>query len=559
MGEYEREIELYDYIETLLKYKWLILIITLVCGAASLLINPKLPPPDYKADAVLIVKNLQAINEQQDNVPAGNNTSGFYEKLALADDIKQALIDSLDLQDRRLGRLDGMLQVAVLDPGVQLSVRSKDPDLARRMVNKWAEIFVLRNSDLNIDEVGSYYDFVTDYYEISLARLETVEATIDSFEAVNRISFLEVKKTIFDSTATQVYNELFNTESRMAQVKLDLQVAENKLSTIEANSPYGTGSIDESKELPSLVTLRRAQENLSAEFEQALMPLDKIERDVKKQIDELLGQLRAAEQDSISDANRATLTARLTVLENELREQLREKNKSIAAKLREEISFTRIEFNTMVAEDEANSTHDSTDVLAAQLDSLRKSYEQALSLQSTNYRRRRDLINNFTAESKKIETRRENMEDHHNLTLDKYITQFALRDSMALALEMLKAAKNSHSKRLDTIRDSLASVKDALANKKREKSRLTRSQQRLTKTVGNFSSRLEDARIAREKAAGDIRVLTRALQAKQLPQDPIQTKTAIAAGVGFLISTVLSLLIEYMRKARAIREKGGVA
>ena len=190
---------------------------------------------------------------------------------------------------------------------------------------------------------------------------------------------------------------------------------------------------------------------------------------------------------------------------------------------------------------------------------MRESYEQALLLQDTNLKRRQDIIKKFTAENEQIEKRRENIEYRHNLTLDRYITQFALRDSMALALEILNAAKNSYNKRLGAIRDSLASVKDALADKTREQSRLTRSQQRLTETVGNFSSRLEDARIAREKAAGDIRVLTRALQAKQLPQDPIQTKTAIAAGVGFLISTVLSLLIEYMRKARAEREKDGGA
>ena len=48
-------------------------------------------------------------------------------------------------------------------------------------------------------------------------------------------------------------------------------------------------------------------------------------------------------------------------------------------------------------------------------------------------------------------------------------------------------------------------------------------------------------------------MLTRAFEAQEMPQDPIQTKTAIAAGVGFLVSTILSLLIEYMRKARALR------
>ena len=136
MGEYEHEIELYDYIEVLLAYKWVIVGATLLCGAASWLLSPQQPPPDYKADAVLMVKRLPGVEGLQDNVPAGHNTSGFYEKLALADDLKQALIDSLGLQSMSLRGLDIMLQVAVLDPGVQLSVRSNDPELARRMAKR---------------------------------------------------------------------------------------------------------------------------------------------------------------------------------------------------------------------------------------------------------------------------------------------------------------------------------------------------------------------------------------------------------------------------------------
>ena len=35
MSQYEREIELYDYIEVLLTYKWFILAATLLCGGAG--------------------------------------------------------------------------------------------------------------------------------------------------------------------------------------------------------------------------------------------------------------------------------------------------------------------------------------------------------------------------------------------------------------------------------------------------------------------------------------------------------------------------------------------
>ena len=534
MGEYEHEIELYDYIEVLFAYKWVIVGATLLCGAASWLLSPQPPPPDYKADAVLMVKRLPGVEGLQDNVTAGHNTSGFYEKLALADDLKQALIDSLGLQSMSLRGLDNMLQVAVLDPGVQLTVRSKDPDLTRRMVNKWAEVFVERNSDVNVNEVGSYYEFVTESYETSLARLESVEARLDSFEAVNQINFLEVKKAIFDSTATRTYNELFDVESRLAEIKFELQVAEDRLEVAEANSSDGTDWGLEGTQLTSLVKLRESKASLAVNMEKALITFDE-----RHEFDELRRRIRVAEQDSLHLV--------ISGIERELHAHepiIGGLPNPTYIELSQQLAERRIALKLLSAYEAADSGH--TANTAQELDSPRQLYNLVLE-------KRNALIADFTSQDQQLEKQRQQIEDLHNLSLVKRMNQFAVRDSLASELVILRAVKNSRRARLDAVRDSLKVVKNALANKKREENRLTRSQQRLAETVSNFSSRLEDARIAREKAAGDIRVLTRALEAQQMPQDPIQTKTAIAAGVGFLVSTILSLLIEYMRKARALR------
>ncbi|MBT5329165.1 MAG: hypothetical protein HOL51_23895, partial [Gemmatimonadetes bacterium] len=69
----------------------------------------------------------------------------------------------------------------------------------------------------------------------------------------------------------------------------------------------------------------------------------------------------------------------------------------------------------------------------------------------------------------------------------------------------------------------------------------------------------EGARISRAKAANDIRVLTQALVVRSTSEAPIQQKSAIAAGVGLLIAAILSLLIEYVRKARQKRTTANAA
>ena len=207
MNEYEREIELYDYIEVLLKYKWVILVTTLFCGGLSWIIRPGETPPLYEADVVLIMKSLpiqQGSSTQAADVPVMTQSSGFYEALALADDLKQALSDSLDL-NLSPRSMDGMLKVEVLDPGIRLTARAHDPDLPIRLVNSWAELFVERNGDLNSEEGNNYYDYVESQYRIARGRLDSTEVELYAFERANRIGFLKIKYAILDTAAPQGY------------------------------------------------------------------------------------------------------------------------------------------------------------------------------------------------------------------------------------------------------------------------------------------------------------------------------------------------------------------
>ena len=65
--------------------------------------------------------------------------------------------------------------------------------------------------------------------------------------------------------------------------------------------------------------------------------------------------------------------------------------------------------------------------------------------------------------------------------------------------------------------------------------------------------------MSRAKAANDIRVLTQALAVRSISQASLEHKSAIAAGLGLMISVILSLLIEYVRKARHNRATANAA
>ena len=96
-------------------------------------------------------------------------------------------------------------------------------------------------------------------------------------------------------------------------------------------------------------------------------------------------------------------------------------------------------------------------------------------------------------------------------------------------------------------------MKKGLSTKIQDQQRLFRDRDLSSETVSHFSKILEETRIVREKTAGDMRVLTRALKVRQIPQAQGQQKATIAAGIGLLISTILSLLFAYVRKAKLNR------
>ena len=68
-------------------------------------------------------------------------------------------------------------------------------------------------------------------------------------------------------------------------------------------------------------------------------------------------------------------------------------------------------------------------------------------------------------------------------------------------------------------------------------------------TFERFSRLLEQSRISREQAAGDIQVVSDAMIARPVPRGTVK-KAAIAGIVGLMASTMLAFLLEYVARAR---------
>lgn len=527
MNPQEREIELYDYIVVLLKYKRFIFAATMLFGVVGWLLQRDAPLPSYEADAVLIIKNLTSQSTTVD-LPTATQSSGFYEALALADDLKQELSDSLGL-NLSPRAMDGMLSVAILDPGIRLTVRSDDPKLPIDLVNTWAKLFVKRNSYINSEEGENYYKYVEKQSQIALSRLDSTEKARYDFEKANRIGFLQVNSAMLDTASIQMYQSLFN---------LDAELGQKAVTFASAQMEYFAGLDDFRPSSPiedvlSLKDKRAAQILLRQEMAEAL-----------EFFDQQTGFTRLKHRIEAEDT--------------------RLKHRTETEELRKQIE----ELPLLISQTEKELANQKPELVGLP-NPLFIGLSQDLVLMRAQYANAKRKLANFgsevnSADSAKTEVTIEATETTNIDSLRESHTRLGgERDRLKMHYEKqlidlkqlmdLRANKDHLKSQLLLLQKNNAEVKESLSTKLQDQLRLTRDLAIFSETVGRFSVLVEETRIAREKAAGDIRVLTQAREVRTLSTSPPPATTATAAGVGLLLSIIFSLLAEYFLKAQQVR------
>ena len=195
--EYEREIELIDYIEVLLKRKKLIIIGTLICVVVTGLYSI-MQPRSYQAESLVVVSpaitsasdgQQQRGTEGGDVPPPGmqlvvpSMAAQTYEVLAKSDELMYSLADTLikTLEPELLEKLAGKepsvpqlgyafsegLQVELLketgkakSPLLVFRFASSEEQLPVRVVNLWTELFLKRNQGLSSNGTEEFFQGV---------------------------------------------------------------------------------------------------------------------------------------------------------------------------------------------------------------------------------------------------------------------------------------------------------------------------------------------------------------------------------------------------------------
>jgi len=234
MQQDTRDVELIDYLETLVRRKWLIALVVLASVAGAWLHTSR--KPVYYSAGSLIYVAAQSAELQTTELNLQGLTPQFYVKVATADEVRLKMkalqaqvLDSLG----KAGAPMSMEALIVEETGIELRVRSPVRELPVDLVNAWTDTFLILSQGLSADQLGSIYESVQVQFDTASVRLERAENELEMLGSGSRIEALRNKseRTVSAMDALQV--ELATKEFELAGMRGDLEASRAFVNSLE--------------------------------------------------------------------------------------------------------------------------------------------------------------------------------------------------------------------------------------------------------------------------------------------------------------------------------------
>jgi capsular polysaccharide biosynthesis protein len=655
MEENEHEVELIDYIEVLLKHKWLIATVTVICGLA-VWISSLTSPRQYESQALVLVSQPIASTHSAGNEETGAagsviTVSGMavrtYEALAKGEELMQSLRDTMLAQDdleldvRRLLTETNIETISTLlsaelvketegaeSPLLAFGATSGVETLPVPLVNMWTKLFMERHRGLSSNFADSYYQWVEGQHATARENLETTEDLLRELTtSYSDLSVLETAigiKTGGLGTALVDYQnlgaeletlerELIFIRSQLAQVE---QAGEWLGYTAPGRLPQRSMMVGDTPRRRQLVVTRwNVQEAISdslrvaeqqnvtrrdyharqrsrlLKFEQATR-IDRARQQAKEygvalslyrmQAVQFDREIKGLDTDlQVLTQNLAREPTVLMVGKAIVDEQLWEQavsSRGLEPRLQAELGKYRLLTESL------NPIYQE---LSAELRTKQIAYDRAVLMDSTLA----EQIPWLERELLAVQGRADSLTRvESDLLSESARERVAMNDSLGRAEQPVHARLGRERKSLAEQRQSYLRLKarevdvslqimslvpqveyekrdfdhwsaqlqkqDTIADSLlRERSNLRSALKVFQTTFTRFTALLEEARIARGQAAGDIQIVARAVVARPVARGTVK-KAAISALVGLMASVMLAFLLEYMAKARAGRRAG---
>jgi len=594
MSEHERELELIDYIDVLLRWKWLIAIVTLACLAGSQVRSSE-EPTWYSAKALIFVAPSQtsSTGARTTELELPTLSPAFYLNIAVADEV------TLYLEERRKQLSGGsatatmsMSTKVVEQTGIELQIRSREIDLPVPLVKAWTDTFMSLSQGLSSNELGSIYKSVKSQFDTAHVRLERSENSLAS-DTNDVAPFMQAESDTLNSRAAELQSKILD-----KQILLDGQIGEMiQACPIVDDMERGGVALHllDTEQIEGLQVSSR--KGVAAQMVVALRQRNQIRKALRK--------LSLDEIDSMAAFQHGDILAREHPRLRSFQVAIKTYEVAVASARTELLSSsdTLYAVEVAIAAEPPLVRSTGTDTLiwrqadgrrlseskAKILDQL-KIYSEAPNptLRTLHDTRARHRIAIGVAESRlsqglsaiaamkdsvarihpkisgAIQDHKEiadHFEQYHEKlnnellvvqgTIDEYRRSYesAKRATrLGPSVESLKIELVDLEIRLEKLR--VRSLQLQRLNLERQ--RLARDHETLTGTYDRLAKLTEEARIAAQIASGNLRIITLAKtpvgQRAEIKRNPL-----LAGAIGLILSVFVAFFLEYVRKARAIR------
>ena len=237
------------YIEAVIqKWKWVAagaILMALVALGVSFFLSPT-----YKATALVAVALPRQIVEFDNRITSTNDRqpNKSYPQLAKSDELLLSLLDEINPfapQVKNLSQLRGLLSATPgLDPSlISLSASYGEPQIAAKIANRWAELFVIQANEVFGTQGDEQLGFFKDQLASASQELEQAEKDLIDFQARNRSAILENELASLTETQADYLTKL----RQMVFILQDVEGFQNQL------EGTGDGDISTAAQLAAIV------------------------------------------------------------------------------------------------------------------------------------------------------------------------------------------------------------------------------------------------------------------------------------------------------------------
>jgi capsular exopolysaccharide synthesis family protein len=175
--------ELKQYVSTLWKWSWLIVLSTVVATASALWATSRLPR-EYKTSTTLMVgRFIQTDNPSNEDFYISQQLARSYAQLVARQPVLQGTVESLGL-NMPWQALVGQVNTSLV-PGTQLlqiSVQDTDPQRAKVLADEIARQLILRSPTPAEQEQSQYREFVNERLGTLQTQIQEAEKQIEELE-----------------------------------------------------------------------------------------------------------------------------------------------------------------------------------------------------------------------------------------------------------------------------------------------------------------------------------------------------------------------------------------